>query len=91
MEHERRPEGEVGIAFTAPGNEPMVPEDTIGTVWLGNVNDRTGKRLFRGKIDLSKIPHDLDGNFVHIVMFPFTSGKQTGITIQASRKHHGKK
>lgn len=89
MKNEGRPENEVGVAFTASGNDPMIPEDTIGTVWLGPINDRSGKRLFRGKISVKDLPAPI-GDYVHLVLFPFTSRGQVGISIQYSRKHHCK-
>lgn len=88
MNTTKKPEKEIGVAFTEPGTEQMLPEDTIGTVWLGQANDRTGKRLFRGKINASLLPDPIDGH-IHIILFPFTVGQQTGISVQKSQKHHG--
>ena len=85
----KRPDGELGVAFTDTGKDPFIPEDTIGSVWLGKACDRSGKRLFRGTIDKRLLPEPI-GNVIHVILFPFTAGQQTGISIQLSKKHHGK-
>ena len=90
MVNERKSEGEIGVAFTSEGKHPFVPDDCIGSVWLGNINDRTGKRLYRGMLDPRLLPAT-NGGPIHVILFPFRSGNQHGISVQISKKHHGDK
>lgn len=95
MSDEKKKHGEAEIGFAKvvenDGTE-FIPQDSIGTAWLGPRNDRTGKRLFRGTINLLAVPPGVmlnDSGKLNVVLFPFKSGDAYGISIQISKKHHG--
>ena len=85
--NERSERSNLGAAFSSSDVELQDSTASIGSLET-DASRVAGRLMFRGTIDLSKIPHDVQGRKIHVVLFPFTSQNRVGLSVQLSRKHH---
>lgn len=84
---DRRERSNLGAVFSSDDVELQDSTTSIGSLET-DASRVAGKLMFRGTIDLSKIPQGISGTKIHVVLFPFTSQNRLGLSVQLSRKHH---